>query len=121
MDADGRDAVIADLFRALEDLMGRYPGSRAADADRITGELARHLALARGRLRALPTGEPEPDTPPASALPRTDRAGAHLAPVPGPRPTPEAGRGAPAAAVERIGHRATRRLRLVQDPPAPRP
>jgi hypothetical protein len=53
-----RSAAIADLFAALEDLMIHYrtlpeaerPSHWSADADRITGEIARHLHAARHRI-----------------------------------------------------------------------
>ena len=53
-----RSAAIADLLDALEGLMIHYGGlpedereaRRSADADRITGEIARHLHTARRRL-----------------------------------------------------------------------
>jgi hypothetical protein len=53
-----RSAAIADLFDALEGLMIHYAalpaGERSvrwsADADRITGEIARHLHGARHRI-----------------------------------------------------------------------
>jgi hypothetical protein len=58
--ADHRSAAIADLFDALEGLMIHYgalpdaerAARRAADADRITGEVARHLEVARRRIAA---------------------------------------------------------------------
>jgi hypothetical protein len=53
-----RTAAISDLFAALEDLMihyGTLPEAErrsnwSADADRITGEIARHLHAARHRI-----------------------------------------------------------------------
>jgi hypothetical protein len=55
---DGRSVAIQDLFAALEDLMIRYgtlpEAERRArwstDAERITGEIARHLHGARHRI-----------------------------------------------------------------------
>ena len=56
-----RYAAIAALFTALEDLMGEYRSDEAErvrrwsqDADRITGEVARQLAIARARISAAP-------------------------------------------------------------------
>jgi hypothetical protein len=57
---DARAAAIGDLFAALEDLMIRYgtlpederPARWSADAERITGEIARHLHGARHRIAA---------------------------------------------------------------------
>lgn len=63
--ANARTAAVADLFDALEGLLIAYhalPDSDRAqrwsgDADRITGEVARHLGTARSRLeRTRPTG-----------------------------------------------------------------
>jgi hypothetical protein len=59
-----RSAAVADLFGALEDLMIHYgtlpEDERAArwsaDADRITGEIARHLHSARRRISAVHPG-----------------------------------------------------------------
>jgi hypothetical protein len=70
-----RSRAIESLFVALEDVMTRYqqlPDDDRArtwdrDADRITGELARHLSAARSKLSSCPT--------PASAAP-TATAGA---------------------------------------------
>ncbi len=55
---DARSAAIAELFNALEALMVAYhalpEGHRreqwSADADRITGDVARHLSTARARI-----------------------------------------------------------------------
>jgi hypothetical protein len=60
-----RYAAIAALFIALDDLMGEYRSSPEAervrrwsqDADRITGEVARQLAIARARISAAPHHE----------------------------------------------------------------
>jgi hypothetical protein len=57
-----RYAAIAALFAALEELTDDYrslPDSEhvrrwSEDADRITGEVARHLAVARARISAAP-------------------------------------------------------------------
>ena len=56
--ANARAVAIAELFTALEGLLITYhalPDAErteawSADADRITGEVARHLSGARGRL-----------------------------------------------------------------------
>ena len=56
--ANARSAAVADLFDALEGLLIAYQAlpdeDRAqrwsGDADRITGEIARHLGTARSRL-----------------------------------------------------------------------
>ena len=61
-----RAATITDLFAALDDLMLAYQllpetqrqDSCANDADRITGEISRHLAAARARLS--PSFDPAP-------------------------------------------------------------
>lgn len=60
-----RYAAIAAIFTALDELMGDYRSSPeaervqrwSADADRITGEVARHLAVARARISAVPHHE----------------------------------------------------------------
>jgi hypothetical protein len=57
-----RYAAVAALFAALEELMDDYrslPDSEhvtrwSEDAERITGEVARHLAVARARISAAP-------------------------------------------------------------------
>ena len=57
-----RYAAVAALFAALEELMDDYRSLPDAehvrqwseDADRITGEVARHLAVARARISAAP-------------------------------------------------------------------
>jgi hypothetical protein len=57
-----RYVAIADLFTALDGLMSTYQSSSegervqrwSADAERITGEVARHLAVARVRISAVP-------------------------------------------------------------------
>jgi hypothetical protein len=57
-----RYAAVIDLFAALEELMDDYrslPDSEhltrwCEDAERITGEVARHLAVARARISAAP-------------------------------------------------------------------
>ena len=57
-----RYAAVAALFAALEELTDDYrslPDSEhvqrwSEDADRITGEVARHLAVARARISAAP-------------------------------------------------------------------
>ncbi|GAA1289573.1 hypothetical protein GCM10009609_66130 [Pseudonocardia aurantiaca] len=59
-----RSAAIADLLDALEGLTihyGALPAAecaarRSADADRITGEIARHLHTARRRISAADPG-----------------------------------------------------------------
>jgi hypothetical protein len=61
-----RYAAVAALFASLEELMANYrsvpDGERAhrwsEDADRITGEVARHLAIARARISAVPDHGP---------------------------------------------------------------
>jgi hypothetical protein len=61
--------VIDDLFDALEAMVLVYrsvpvdeqPQRWSDDAERITGDVARHLSAARDRLLAtIPTGVPEP-------------------------------------------------------------
>jgi hypothetical protein len=60
-----RYAAIAALFTALDELMSDYRSTPEAervkrwseDADRITGEVARHLAIARARISAVPHHE----------------------------------------------------------------
>lgn len=54
-----RSAAVEDLLTGLEQLGRRYRGDsperdrrRGDDAERITGEIARHLAIARVRLAA---------------------------------------------------------------------
>jgi hypothetical protein len=62
-----RYVAIADLFGALEELMSNYKstseGERVKrwsdDAERITGEVARHLAVARVRVAAVPRHVPD--------------------------------------------------------------
>jgi hypothetical protein len=57
-----RYVAVADLFTALDELMSNYRSSPegervkrwSADAERITGEVARHLAVARARIAAVP-------------------------------------------------------------------
>jgi hypothetical protein len=54
--------AVADLFTALDELMSNYRSSPEGervkrwsdDAERITGEVARHLAVARARIAAVP-------------------------------------------------------------------
>ena len=69
---DARSAAVAELFDALEGLLIAYhalpDGERtqrwSGDADRITGEVARHLCTARSRLaRVCP--QPEAGSPSA--------------------------------------------------------
>jgi hypothetical protein len=64
-----RHAAVADLFDALEAMVVVYrsvPADDQArrwsdDAERITGDVARHLSTARDRLSAtIPTAVPEP-------------------------------------------------------------
>jgi hypothetical protein len=64
-----RHAVIDDLFDALEAMIVVYRSVRpeeqvrrwSDDAERITGDVARHLSSARDRLLVtIPTGVPEP-------------------------------------------------------------
>jgi hypothetical protein len=60
--ATPRYAAIAALFTALETLISDYQSAPehervqrwSDDADRITGEVARHLAIARARLSVVP-------------------------------------------------------------------
>jgi hypothetical protein len=62
-----RYVAIAALFAALEELMSDYRSSPEAervqrwseDAERITGEVARHLAIARARISTVPRHEAE--------------------------------------------------------------
>ena len=57
-----RYAAVTALFTALQELMDDYrspPDSEhltrwSEDAERITGEIARHLAIARARISAAP-------------------------------------------------------------------
>jgi hypothetical protein len=66
MSHDARSAAVAELFDALEGLLISYhalpDGERtqrwSGDADRITGEVARHLGVARSRLARVC---PQPD------------------------------------------------------------
>lgn len=66
-----REAAVAELFGALEGLLIAYQAlpdeDRArrwsGDADRITGEVARHLCTARTRLAR---SYPQPDAGPAT-------------------------------------------------------
>jgi hypothetical protein len=66
-----RSAAVAELFDALEGLLIAYqalPDDERAqrwsgDADRITGEVARHLCTARTRLAR---SYPQPDAGPAT-------------------------------------------------------
>jgi hypothetical protein len=61
-----RYVAIADFFTALDELMRNYQLSSEADrvkrwsddAERITGEVARHLAVARVRIAAVPRHDP---------------------------------------------------------------
>lgn len=64
-----RHAVIADLFDALEAMVVVYRSVPADeqvqrwsdDAERITGDVARHLSMARDRLSlTIPTAIPDP-------------------------------------------------------------
>jgi len=75
--ANARSAAVADLFDALEGLLIAYNAlsdeDRAqrwsGDADRITGEVARHLGTARSRLASTLV-------PPACVdVPAQDRSG----------------------------------------------
>jgi hypothetical protein len=62
-----RYVAIAALFTALEELMCDYHSSPegecvqrwSEDAERITGEVARHLAIARARISTIPRHEAE--------------------------------------------------------------
>ena len=62
-----RYVAIAALFEALEELMSDYRSSPegervqrwSEDAERITGEVARHLAIARARISTVPRHEAE--------------------------------------------------------------
>jgi uncharacterized membrane protein len=62
-----RYVAIAALFAALEELMSDYRSSPedervqrwSEDAERITGEVARHLAIARARISTVPRREAE--------------------------------------------------------------
>jgi hypothetical protein len=62
-----RYVAIAALFVALEELMSDYRSSPegecvqrwSEDAERITGEVARHLAIARARISTVPRHEAE--------------------------------------------------------------
>jgi hypothetical protein len=62
-----RYVAIADLFAALDELMSNYQSSSEGervkrwsdDAERITGEVARHLAVARVRISAVPRHDPD--------------------------------------------------------------
>jgi len=71
-----RYVAIADLFTALDELMSNYHSSSEGervkrwsdDAERITGEVARHLAVARVRIAAVPRHEPDESS--HSAKPR---------------------------------------------------
>jgi hypothetical protein len=65
-----RHAAVADLFDALEAMVVVYRSVPTADqvrrwsddAERITGDVARHLSVARDRLSAtIPTAIPGPD------------------------------------------------------------
>jgi hypothetical protein len=66
-----RSAAVAELFDALEGLLIAYQALPdedraqrwAGDADRITGEVARHLCTARTRLAR---SYPQPDAGPAT-------------------------------------------------------
>ncbi len=66
-----RSSAVAELFDALEGLLIAYQALPAADraqrwsgdADRITGEVARHLCAARTRLARTC---PQPDSGPAT-------------------------------------------------------
>ena len=67
---DTRSAAIAELFNALESLMVAYhalpDGHRleqwSVDADRITGDVARHLSTARARISSTFSPRPAPAT-----------------------------------------------------------
>lgn len=57
--AAARSSAVEDLLTALDQLRQRYRGDgpeadhhRGVDAERITGEMARHLTIARVRLAA---------------------------------------------------------------------
>jgi hypothetical protein len=62
-----RYAAIAALFTALETLISDYQSAPehervqrwSDDAERITGEVARHLAIARARLSVVPPHDAE--------------------------------------------------------------
>jgi hypothetical protein len=62
-----RYAAIAALFTALETMIGDYRTAPehervqgwSDDADRISGEVARHLAIARARLSVVPPHDAE--------------------------------------------------------------
>jgi hypothetical protein len=62
-----RYVAIAAFFTALEELMSDYRSSPqdervqrwSEDAERITGEVARHLAIARARISTVPHHEAE--------------------------------------------------------------
>jgi hypothetical protein len=64
-----RYVAIADLFTALDGLMSNYQSSSEGervkrwsdDAERITGEVARHLAVARVRIAAAPRHDLDAD------------------------------------------------------------
>ncbi|WP_433297783.1 hypothetical protein ACQPZQ_19455 [Pseudonocardia sp. CA-142604] len=68
-----RYVAIADLFAALDELMCNYRSSSehermkrwSDDAERITGEVARHLSVARVRIAAVPRHDPEESGYPA--------------------------------------------------------
>jgi hypothetical protein len=65
--ATPRYAAIAALFTALETMISDYRSAPehervqrwSDDADRITGEVARHLAIARARLSVVPPHDAE--------------------------------------------------------------
>ena len=73
--AAARHAAVTELFEALHGLMTVYesvpedqqPARWAADAERITGQVGRHLAAARGRLSTTfsITADPLADPPAA--------------------------------------------------------
>jgi hypothetical protein len=55
--AAARACTIDQLFAALRELIERYPATsprRGDEAERITGEIARHLSHARARLATSP-------------------------------------------------------------------
>jgi hypothetical protein len=65
--ATSRYLAIAALFSALEELIDNYTSSPESvrvqrwskDAERITGEVARHLGIARARISSIPHPEAE--------------------------------------------------------------
>jgi hypothetical protein len=65
--ATSRYLAIAALFTALEELIDDYRSSPESgraqrwsdDAERITGKVARHLAIARARIASVPHPEAE--------------------------------------------------------------